>query len=67
MKGKHEHFYKVTVLRIDGTPWTIHKVKHILEREHSYAIHLGEHGTPEWKKISVPYSRVDHLVIEEED
>jgi len=65
MINRHKHLYSVTILRVDGTPWPIEHVKHVILKAHDYALYVGEHGKGR-KLILIPRDRVDHIEVEEE-
>ncbi len=56
----------VEVLRLDGTPWRVEGVKHVVEGVNVIKLYLGEHGTDR-KVFWIPLARIDHLNIIEID
>lgn len=58
--------YAVTILRYDGTAFTIQHVKHVLHKDNLLEIYLGEHNVDrmiQW----FPMTHVDHIDITEEN
>ena len=59
--------YKVTILRVDGTPWIVEHCKHVLFKANRLIeLYIGEHNIDR-ELILLPMDRVDHIYIEEEN